>query len=90
MAHALDYDNVHDDAFTHPSSSTVPAALAVAERTEKSSGKDFITAMALGDDLHCRLAYSLSRIGDPVRAGTLDAAACSWAGLLPRQYPPDY
>ncbi len=34
MAHALDYDNVHDDAFTHPSSSTVPAALAVAERTK--------------------------------------------------------
>jgi 2-methylcitrate dehydratase PrpD len=68
MAHALDYDDVHDDAFTHPSSSTVPAALAVAER-KHSGGKEFITAMALGDDLHCRLAYSLSRIGDPVRQG---------------------
>ena len=68
MAHALDYDNVHDDAFTHPSSSTVPAALAVAEWT-RASGREFITAMALGDDLHCRLAYSLSRIGDPDRQG---------------------
>lgn len=68
MAHALDYDNVHDDAFTHPSSSTVPAALAVAERAH-ATGKELITAMALGDDLHCRLAYSLSRIGDPARQG---------------------
>ncbi len=68
MAHALDYDNVHDDAFTHPSSSTVPAALAVAE-WRRANGKEFITAMALGDDLHCRLAYSLSRVGDPDRQG---------------------
>ncbi len=68
MAHALDYDNVHDDAFTHPSSSTVPAALAVAE-WRRASGKEFITAMALGDDLHCRLAYSLSRVGDPACQG---------------------
>jgi 2-methylcitrate dehydratase PrpD len=68
MAHALDYDNVHDDAFTHPSSSTVPAALTVAEQTH-ASGKEFISAMALGDDLHCRLAYSLSRVGDPDRQG---------------------
>ena len=76
MAHALDYDNVHDDAFTHPSSCTVPAALAVADRAH-ATGKEFIAAMALGDDLHCRLAYSLSRIGDPA-VGTLVAAACAW------------
>ncbi|HEX2965630.1 MAG TPA: MmgE/PrpD family protein [Syntrophorhabdaceae bacterium] len=68
MAHALDYDNVHDDAFTHPSSSTIPAALAVAEFTG-ASGQEFLTAMTLGDDLHCRLAYSLSRINDPERQG---------------------
>lgn len=69
MAHTLDYDNVHDDAFTHPSTSTVPAALAVAERVGKITGKEFITAMTLGDDLHCRLAYSLSRAGDPASQG---------------------
>lgn len=64
MAHALDYDNVHDDAFTHPSASTVPAGLAVAERVGNVSGKEFITAVALGDDLHCRLGYALVRAGD--------------------------
>jgi len=60
MAHAIDYDNVHDDAFTHPSASTIPAALAVAEKTG-ASGKDLITAVTLADDVHCRLGYALSR-----------------------------
>lgn len=70
MAHSLDYDNVHDDAFTHPSTSTVPAALAVAEKVGGVSGKEMITAMALGDDLHCRLAYSLSKPRDPATLGS--------------------
>lgn len=69
MAHALDYDNVHDDAFTHPSTATVPAALAAAERSGGVSGRQFIAALALADDLHCRLAYSVARIGDMSRQG---------------------
>jgi 2-methylcitrate dehydratase PrpD len=69
MAHSLDYDNVHDDAFTHPSTSTVPAAFAIAEHQGGITGKAFIAAMALGDDLHCRLAFSLARSGDAVRLG---------------------
>jgi 2-methylcitrate dehydratase PrpD len=86
MAHSLDYDNVHDDAFTHPSTSTVPAAFAVAERVGKVNGKDFITAVALGDDLHCRLGYALCRAGDfstqgawmpPLVLGGFAAAAVS-------------
>lgn len=86
MAHALDYDNVHDDAFTHPSTSTVPAAFAVAERKGTVTGKDFITAVALADDLHCRLGYSLARAGDfssqgawmpPLALGGFAAAAVS-------------
>jgi 2-methylcitrate dehydratase PrpD len=86
MAHAIDYDNVHDDAFTHPSTSTVPAAFAVAERVGKVNGKDFITAIALGDDLHCRLGYALCRAGDfptqgawmpPLALGGFAAAAVS-------------
>lgn len=67
MAHTLDYDNVHDDAFTHPSTSTVPSGFAMAEKVGNISGKDFITAVALGDDLHCRLAYSVSQQDDFVQ-----------------------
>ena len=85
MAHALDYDNVHDDAFTHPSTSTVPAALAVAERVGKVNGKDFITAIALGDDLHCRLGYALCRAGDFSTQGP-GCRHWHWVGLLLRQY----
>jgi 2-methylcitrate dehydratase PrpD len=86
MAHALDYDNVHDDAFTHPSTSTVPAAFAVAERRGGVSGKEFIAAVTLGDDLHCRLGYALCRAGDfstqgawmpPLALGGFAAAAVS-------------
>lgn len=57
MAHCLDYDDVHE-ARLHPSSSTVPAGVAVAERVGKISGKELITAVALGNDITCRLGYA--------------------------------
>jgi 2-methylcitrate dehydratase PrpD len=41
----------------HISGTTVPVALSVAER-EHASGKEFITALALGDDLAARLAVA--------------------------------
>ncbi|MBI2907722.1 MAG: MmgE/PrpD family protein [Chloroflexi bacterium] len=59
MAHALDYDDVFDDEAVHPSATTVPAALAVAERAAGVSGKDFITAVALGNDIIGRLGKSV-------------------------------
>src|SRR3954469_24848680 len=42
----------------HPGCSTVPAALAVAEK-ESRSGEEFIRAVALGYDLCCRLLLAL-------------------------------
>ena len=56
LVHALDYDDVTDKAAHHPSASTVPAALAVAEKMGKVNGKAFITAIAVGNDLGVRLA----------------------------------
>lgn len=44
----------HKSSAAHISGTTVPTALAVAER-EHSSGRDFIAALALGDDLASRL-----------------------------------
>ncbi|MFC1990900.1 MmgE/PrpD family protein, partial [Chloroflexota bacterium] len=40
---------------------TVPSAFAIAERLGKVNGKDFITAVALGNDLISRLGLSYSR-----------------------------
>ncbi|MCI8469076.1 MAG: MmgE/PrpD family protein [Eggerthellaceae bacterium] len=59
LAHSIDYDDAHDDAFVHPSASVVPAAL-VAGEYAKASGKDLITAVALGDDVICRMGFAVS------------------------------
>ncbi|MFC2002279.1 MmgE/PrpD family protein [Chloroflexota bacterium] len=58
MARALMYDDGHDEAHTHPSSATVTAALAVAERIGKVNGKEFITAVILGNDITSRMGLS--------------------------------
>lgn len=54
MAHCLDYDD-HIPEGHHPSSAVVPATFAVAERQGGVNGRDFITAIALGQDIFARL-----------------------------------
>ena len=56
LAHALDFDDTTDNPPHHPTASTLPAALAIAERIGIISGRDFITAVAAGNDLSIRLA----------------------------------
>lgn len=58
MAHALDYEDTHERALVHPSAATVPAAVAVAEASGKVSGKKLLTAIAVGNDLVCRLGLA--------------------------------
>lgn len=72
MARALDYDNTYYVPFVcHIGVNVVPAALAMAERKGKVHGRDFITAVALGEDLMVRLGLARKRwFGDrPVFAG---------------------
>jgi 2-methylcitrate dehydratase PrpD len=54
MAHCLDFDD-HAPEGHHPSSSIVPAALAVAERRGGVSGRNLIAAVAAGQDMFLRL-----------------------------------
>lgn len=61
MAHQLDYDDCYDIGVVHPGAATVPAALAIAERQGSVTGKEFITAIALGSDVVCRLSYPLTK-----------------------------
>jgi len=68
LCHAMDYDDSVDiivdsttNFITHPTGSTFPAALAAAEKVGSISGKDFITAVALGSDLNIRLGCALKR-----------------------------
>jgi 2-methylcitrate dehydratase PrpD len=58
MARALEIDDVLDAFPLHPSGSIIPACLAIAERQGTISGRDFITAVALGHDLSIRFALS--------------------------------
>jgi 2-methylcitrate dehydratase PrpD len=72
MGHALDYDDTGDGP-THPSVVIVPTCLAMAERKGKMSGKEFISAVALGTDMMCRL-------GQAFRAGMKTAPVSGHPG----------
>jgi 2-methylcitrate dehydratase PrpD len=58
MMGALDFDAVVDFAPLHPSTLLIPVALAVSEYKGKVSGKELITAVALGADLLIRFAVA--------------------------------
>lgn len=72
MGHALDFDDVHDLAVMHPAVPVVPACMAVAESRGQMSGREFITAVALGVDMICRLALASWPGYDPARPETRD------------------
>jgi len=59
LAHAMDFEDTHDKAFVHSNAAAIPAALAVAEASGRISGKELITAIALGSELVCRLGLSI-------------------------------
>jgi len=62
LAHIMDYDDIHDVARIHPSSVTLPAALAAGELAG-ARGDALLDAVALGNELTCRLGYFLSPTG---------------------------
>lgn len=68
MAHFIDYDDIHEHAGMHATITVLPAGLAISERVGGVTGKEFLTTMAVGEDLVCRLAYSVTG-----RAGGLKA-----------------
>jgi 2-methylcitrate dehydratase PrpD len=59
MAHALDFEDAFDRAPGHPNASLVPALIALSQAEGPIDGKQFLTAMALGGDLSCRLGLAL-------------------------------
>jgi 2-methylcitrate dehydratase PrpD len=58
MIHALDYDDGHQTALVHVGCVAVSTAFAVAERMGGASGKELITAIALGGDFMARLGLA--------------------------------
>jgi 2-methylcitrate dehydratase PrpD len=54
FSQALEFDDTHNESIVHMSSPAVAAALALSETTPV-SGKDLITAIALGNEISCRV-----------------------------------
>jgi 2-methylcitrate dehydratase PrpD len=69
MAHALDFDDVHEAAVMHPGIASIPVVLAVGEARGNLSGKEFITGTALGVDMMCRLALATTPGKSPIELG---------------------
>lgn len=57
--HQDDFDDTSEYGPSHPTSASLPPALALAEAIGGKSGKDLILAVALGNDLTCRLSRAI-------------------------------
>jgi 2-methylcitrate dehydratase PrpD len=83
MAHALDLDDLHDDATVHASCVQVPVGFAMVEATGK-NGKELITSIAIGIDLSCRIGLAIGPAIGFTRSAITDlfGAAASTAKML--------
>lgn len=69
LTHTRDFDDVHEQAVMHPGVVTIPSALAMAELKGGLNGKEFITAVALGVDMICRLGLATRPGVSPIHTG---------------------
>jgi 2-methylcitrate dehydratase PrpD len=69
MAHALDFDDVHEAAVMHPGIASIPVVMAMGEARGQLSGKEFIASSALGVDMMCRLALATTPGKSPIELG---------------------
>jgi 2-methylcitrate dehydratase PrpD len=55
FSQALEFDDTHNESIVHMSSPAVAAALALSEYLRPVSGRDLIAAIALGNEISCRV-----------------------------------
>ena len=78
QVHCQEYDCVHEGAVLHPLATTLPAAIAYAERAGGISGRDLLTAACVGVDIAAGLGIaskSAMRFFRPATAGGFGAVA---------------
>ncbi len=80
MTHALDYDDGHQGAQVHIGCVAVPTAFAVAERQGGVDGREFVTALALGQDFLCRLGLASRPHGNLIKSGWHPTPLCGYFG----------
>jgi len=81
MMHALDFDDTLDSSAMHAHVSSLPAALAMAESKGKVNGKAFITAVALGVDITCRIGSAILSPLSWVRTATCGSFGAAAAAV---------
>lgn len=59
-AHAIEFDDTHDESLQHPGCVVIPAAMAIGEELNRSGG-DLIAAIVAGYEVQCRMGASLGR-----------------------------
>lgn len=87
LAHALDFGDTFDAGPAHPNAALVPALLALADADPAIDFAAFLTAMAAGSDLACRLSLAPPRAYEeggwyPPPLVNLIATAAACAKLL--------
>jgi 2-methylcitrate dehydratase PrpD len=59
MIHARDFDDTHDSAVVHTHVTTLPAVMALSDKRGGVTGEEFLAALAVGNDLNCRLGLAI-------------------------------
>lgn len=73
QCYGLDFVDDHNESNAHPSPATFPVGLALSENMKK-SGKDFIQAVALGNEVVCRMGSAY--LGDMYYQGFHPTSTC--------------
>ena len=83
LMHNQEFDCVHDRAVVHTFTTALPAALAVAEAKGGVTGRQLLTATALGVDVSCSIGVSSKAAVTHFRPGTAGAfGAVAAAGKI--------
>lgn len=77
QCYGFDFVDDHNESNAHPSPATYPVSLALSEYY-KSSGKEFIEAVALGNEVVCRLGTAY--LGDMYYQGFHPTSTCGTMG----------
>jgi 2-methylcitrate dehydratase PrpD len=77
QAYAFDFVDDHNESNSHPSAATIPTALALGEKLDR-SGADVLTAIAIGNEVVCRLGSSF--LGKTYYQGFHPTSTCGTFG----------
>ncbi|MGH8811229.1 MAG: MmgE/PrpD family protein [Advenella sp.] len=91
--HAFELDDIHKESIVHPGSIALPVVIALAEKTGRCSGRDFVTALVAGYEVGTRVGNAATMslffrgFHPQGTSGVFVAAACAgkMLGLDPRR-----